>query len=73
MVKEEYKYSDITEKTIGCAMKVHSTLGNGFQACLPKGSTARRQEVIYQRCLQLAKAGSKFLSRSRDAYFLRKC
>lgn len=31
MIKEEYKYSDITEKIIGCAMKVHSTLGNGFQ------------------------------------------
>ena len=41
MVKEEYKYSDITEKIIGSAMTVHSTLGNGFQ------------EVIYQRCLEL--------------------
>ncbi len=35
------KYSDITEKIIGCAMKVHSNLGNGFQ------------EVIYQRCLAI--------------------
>ena len=41
MVKEEYKYSDITEKIIGSAMTVHSTLGNSFQ------------EVIYQRCLEL--------------------
>ncbi len=40
-MKEEYKYSDITGKTIGCAMKVHSTLGNGFQ------------EVIYQRALAI--------------------
>jgi hypothetical protein len=30
-------YEEITHKIIGCAMKVHSTLGNGFQACLPKG------------------------------------
>ncbi len=35
------KYEDITEKIIGCAMKVHSALGNGFQ------------EVIYQRALEI--------------------
>lgn len=40
----------LTYTIIGCAMKVHSTLGNGFQ------------EVIYQRCLaiELAKAGLEF-------------
>jgi GxxExxY protein len=32
-------------------MEVHEILGNGFQACLPKGSVACRQEVIYQRAL----------------------
>lgn len=44
------KYQDITSKIIGCAMKVHSTLGNGFQ------------EVIYQRCLEIEfnKAGLMF-------------
>jgi len=31
------KYEDLTKKIIGCAMQVHSVLGNGFQ------------EVIYQR------------------------
>ena len=35
------KHEDITHKIIGCAMKVHSTLGNGFQ------------EVIYQRALTI--------------------
>ena len=39
MIKEEYKYSDITEKVIGCAMKVHRQMRNGFQ------------ELIYHRCL----------------------
>jgi GxxExxY protein len=35
------KYSDITEKIIGAAFRVHGTLGCGFQ------------EVIYQRALEL--------------------
>ncbi len=41
---------EITYKINGCAMKVHNTLGNGFQ------------EVIYQRCLaiELGKAGLEF-------------
>lgn len=33
--------NDLTHKIIGCAMTVHSTLGNGFQ------------EVIYQRALAI--------------------
>jgi len=37
----DYKYKEITEKIIGSSMKVHSTLGNGFQ------------EVIYQRALEI--------------------
>ena len=35
------KHEDLTKRIIGCAMKVHSTLGNGFQ------------EVIYQRALAI--------------------
>ncbi len=42
---------EITYKINGCAMKVHNTLGNGFQ------------EVIYQRCLalELENAGLGFV------------
>ncbi|MBS1947574.1 MAG: GxxExxY protein [Bacteroidetes bacterium] len=43
-------YEELTHKIIGCAMKVHSTLGNGFQ------------EVIYQRALaiEMRKQGLSF-------------
>lgn len=41
---------EITYKVIGCAMKVHNTIGCGFQ------------EVIYQRCLaiELKNAGLEY-------------
>ncbi len=44
------KYEEVTGKIIGCAMKVHSTLGNGFQ------------EVIYQRALaiEMEKQGLRY-------------
>ena len=44
------KHEELTRKIIGCCMKVHSTLGSGFQ------------EVIYQRALvvELEKQGLGF-------------
>jgi len=50
IVNEEYKYSAITGKIIGCAMEVHRYLGNGFQ------------EIIYQRALaiEMSRQGLNF-------------
>ncbi|TAH02134.1 MAG: GxxExxY protein [Sphingobacteriales bacterium] len=44
IINEQYKYSDLTAKIIGCAMLVQKTLGTGFQ------------EVIYQRALEIEMA-----------------
>ncbi|WP_298362668.1 GxxExxY protein [Runella sp.] len=41
MINEQYRYSELTSKIIGCAITVHKALGNGFQ------------EVIYQRALEI--------------------
>ncbi|MCR8560952.1 GxxExxY protein [Mucilaginibacter sp. BJC16-A38] len=35
------KHQELTERIIGCTMRVHSTLGNGFQ------------ELIYQKALEI--------------------
>jgi GxxExxY protein len=50
---------EITFKIIGCAMKVHNTLGNGFQ------------EVIYQRCLaiELQQAGLEFVREKEQTIY----
>lgn len=41
MTEDKLKYDDLTHKIIGCAMQVHTELGNGFQ------------EAIYQRSLEI--------------------
>jgi len=38
---DQLSHGDLTRKIIGCAMEVHTALGNGFQ------------EVIYQRALEI--------------------
>ena len=53
MIDRNYKHSDLTSKVIGCAMAVHSALGNGFQ------------EVVYQRALQVEMADQE-ISFSRE-------
>ena len=60
MVKSEYEYSEIMEKIIGSAMKVHRVLGYGFP------------EVIYQRSLEieLLKSGLLFEREKQWKVFL---
>jgi GxxExxY protein len=50
MVDNKYKYSEITEKIIGCSLNIHKQLGNGFP------------EIIYHRCLEIEfnKSGLKY-------------
>jgi GxxExxY protein len=50
IVDEKYPLSELTGKIIGCAMEVHSFMGNGFQ------------EVVYQRCMvvELTRQGLSF-------------
>lgn len=63
---EDYKktpneFNDCTSKIIGCAMRVHATLGNGFQ------------EVIYQRALEIemGSAGLGFVREMEMPIFYR--
>ena len=54
------KLDHLTYKINGCAMKVHRTLGNGFQ------------EVIYQRCLaiEFGREGIDFIrEQEHDIYY----
>lgn len=44
MGERKFKHEGLTGRIIGCSMRVHSALGNGFQ------------EVIYQRALEIEMA-----------------
>ena len=56
---DKIEIDKLTHKIIGCAMKVHNTLGNGFQ------------EVIYQRALaiEMQKQGLNFLREMEMSIF----
>ena len=56
---DKIEIDKLTHKIIGCAMKVHNTLGNGFQ------------EVIYQRALaiEMQKQGLNFIREMEMSIF----
>ena len=59
-MQEEYKYKEITEKIIGCAMAVHNFLGPGFP------------EIFYERSLliEINKSGLNCERQvEREVYF----
>jgi GxxExxY protein len=58
---EQLKYDDLTHKIIGCAMQVHTVLGNGFQ------------EMIYQRALEIEMEleGLKFVREQEMSIYYR--
>ena len=53
------QYSDITEKIIGCAMKVHNKMRKGYV------------EPVYQKCLaiEMRKAGLNFVQKADMAIY----
>lgn len=61
MVEQKYLLSGLTEQVIGCTMRVHSALGNGFP------------EVIYQRALalELEAYGVSFAREKEQAVYYR--
>jgi GxxExxY protein len=51
------KHEALTHKIIGCAMKVHSTMGNGFQEVIYQRALAiefQKQGVIFQREMEMS-------------------
>jgi len=49
-------YEELTHKIIGCAMKVHGTLGNGFQEVIYQRAIAiemKKQGLIFQREMEM--------------------
>ena len=57
MIKEEYKFSTVPQKIIGCAIKVHHTFGNGFQEKISQSALAiemNNQSLHILREMELA-------------------
>jgi GxxExxY protein len=49
-------HSEITQKIIGCAIKVHNTLGAGFQEVIYQRSLAiemKKQQLLFKRELEI--------------------
>ncbi|HOJ91902.1 MAG TPA: GxxExxY protein, partial [Saprospiraceae bacterium] len=52
MINDQYKFSELTGRIIGCAMEVHKILGNGFQEFIYQKALAKEfdlQKISYSR------------------------
>jgi GxxExxY protein len=73
MIDDKYKYSELTSKIIGCAMKVHSALGNGFQEVIYQRALANEMEmagIIFQREFEMPVYYNNHIVGTRRADFL---
>ena len=65
MIKEEYKYSETTGKMIGCAMKVHQRMRNGYQELIYHHQALNYLEGLNLEIGLLLNFGSKSLDIKR--------
>ena len=56
MIKEEYKYSELTSKIIGCAMTIHSALGNGRCNCPEFKAVIKLEDVPLAQAINYLEA-----------------
>ena len=73
MINDQYKFSELTGRIIGCAMEVHKILGNGFQEFIYQKALAKEfdlQKISYSREheMQIFYKGEKIGKRRVDFF-----
>jgi GxxExxY protein len=73
MINDQYKFSELTGRIIGCAMEVHKILGNGFQEFIYQKALAKEfdiQKISYSKEheMQIFYKGEKIGKRRVDFF-----